>query len=99
MSYYIKMQQIIKKIQKAKEPFSTDETQPAPKGLVVASGMFIFFLVLWVILGFSAFIMSLVCFGKSGSPTEHLLGLFLAVFFGPFYWIYYIVAKSYCIKW
>jgi hypothetical protein len=51
---------------------------------------------LWVLAGLAAFIMSLVCFGKSGSTSEHVLGLLLAMFFGPFYWIYYFVSQTYC---
>ena len=53
---------------------------------------------LWVAAGIGAFIMSLVCFGRSGTTMEHVIGVLLAMFFGPFYWIYYFVAKSYCRK-
>ena len=54
------------------------------------------FLVLWVFAGIAAFLMSLFCFGKSGNTAQHVVGFFLAIFFGPFYWIYYFVSASYC---
>lgn len=54
------------------------------------------FVLVWVILGFSAFIMSLVCFGYSGTLAHHVIGLLLSIFVGPFYWIYFISMKSYC---
>jgi len=54
------------------------------------------FVLLWVILGFSAFIMSLVCFGYSGTLAHHVIGLLLSIFIGPFYWIYFFSMKSYC---
>lgn len=50
----------------------------------------------WVIAGIAAFILSLICFGKSGSESQKLIGLLLAVIFGPFYWIYFMVSKNYC---
>ncbi len=56
------------------------------------------FLVVWIILGIIAFIMSIVCFGFSGSMIEKVIGLLLACFFGPFYWLYFYFNKSYCGK-
>jgi|688.fasta_scaffold2200882_1 hypothetical protein len=53
---------------------------------------------LWGVLGIAAFFMSLVCFGKSGTTSQHILGFLLAIFFGPFYWIYYGVVRSYCVR-
>ena len=55
-------------------------------------------LIIWVALGIAAFIMSLVCFGYSGTLAQQVVGLLIAVFFGPFYWIYYLVVKTYCNK-
>lgn len=54
------------------------------------------FSIIWVILGVIAFIYSIYCFSKNGSPTENILGLVLAIFFGPFYFLYLYFAKSYC---
>ncbi len=56
------------------------------------------FLVVWIILGIIAFIMSIACFGFSGSMAEKVIGLLLACFFGPFYWLYFYFNKSYCGK-
>jgi Mn2+/Fe2+ NRAMP family transporter len=51
---------------------------------------------LWIAAGIVAFIVSLICFGKSGKRIDKVIGLLLAVLFGPFYWIYYMVVKKYC---
>jgi hypothetical protein len=56
----------------------------------------VFFLLLWFILGLIAFVYSLVCFGKSGSLLEKIIGFLLALFFGPFYWVYYAANSNYC---
>jgi len=54
--------------------------------------------ILWLIAGLVAFIMSLVCFGYNGTTSEKFLGLMIALFIGPFYWIYYAYNSSYCYK-
>lgn len=56
------------------------------------------FTIAWIVLGISAFIMSLVCFGRSGSLPHQVIGFILAVLVGPFYWIYFMVVQSYCKK-
>lgn len=43
-----------------------------------------------------AVIKSLLCFGKSGSTAEHTIGLLLAIFLGPIYFIYLYANKDYC---
>lgn len=53
-------------------------------------------IVIWVILGITGFIMSIVCFGRSGTTTQHVVGLLLSIFFGPIYWIFYLVVPDYC---
>lgn len=71
------------------------ESNISPTKITIA----IVVLLLWCILGISAFIMSLVCFGKTSNPnssSNNVIGLLIAAFFGPFYWIYYFAAKSYC---
>jgi hypothetical protein len=52
--------------------------------------------ILWVVAGVAAFIMSLVCFGYNGSVFDKIIGLLLAILFGPFYWIFYNYNKNYC---
>lgn len=54
--------------------------------------------IVWILVGIAAFIMSLVCFGYSGTIVEKILGFVVAVFFGPFYWLYYYFNKGYCGK-
>lgn len=50
----------------------------------------------WAILGITGFIMSIICFGRSGSSLKHIIGLLLAIFFGPIYWIFYFFVPDYC---
>jgi len=53
-------------------------------------------LLMWILFGVIAFLMSLVCFGRSGTLLEKIIGLLLAIFFGPLYFIFYIFNTSYC---
>jgi hypothetical protein len=56
----------------------------------------VLFVLIWAILGVAAFIASLVCFGRSGTVGEKFLGLILAFFLGPFYWLYFFLNPDYC---
>jgi len=63
-----------------------------------ASVMFIVALV-WILMGVSAFIISLWCFKYSSGKDQFLYNIFgflVAITLGPFYWIYYAVNSSYC---
>lgn len=53
---------------------------------------------LWVILGIAAFIKSLSCFSvsRTGTDTQKVVGLVLAILSGPLYFIYPLVSDSYC---
>ena len=77
-----------------------EESQVQNKAAVttVASFAIVFMLlaIIWFGLGIAGFIMSLVCLGRSGTAFQYVLGITLAVLFGPFYWIYYIVDGTYC---
>lgn len=53
---------------------------------------------IWVFAGIAAFVMSLVCFGSSGTMVQKIVGFLLSVFIGPFYFIYLYVSKDYCRK-
>lgn len=64
-----------------------------PKNLGLAISLF---LIVWIILGITAFIVSLTCFGKQGSNSDKIIGLLIAALFGPFYWVFYGTNKSYC---
>lgn len=86
--------------QQQEQPQPQPQPQPLPapakRAAGFAAGAVGILILLWIIAGIAAFVMSLVCFGSSGSTIQHLIGLLLAIFTGPFYWIYYAVAKSYC---
>lgn len=54
------------------------------------------FIFAWTALGIIAFFWSLYCFKKSGSIEQKVLGLLLAMFIGPLFFIYYRYSPSYC---
>jgi hypothetical protein len=56
------------------------------------------FILLWIFLGFIAFIFSLWCFKYDATLVEKILGLLLAIFTGPLYFIYYKFNTNYCSK-
>lgn len=76
---------------------TTTEVKMDKKTMNTMAGLGIF-LIVWIIIGIIAFIVSLFCFGFSGSMTEKIIGLLLAIFFGPFYFIYFYLNKNYCGK-
>lgn len=51
---------------------------------------------LWLLFGLIGFVMSLVCFGYSGSIGEKILGIVIALVLGPWYFLYYFSSGSYC---
>lgn len=63
---------------------------------VIFACSIIVIVLLWIVAGIAAFIMSLVCFGYSGSTANKVIGFLLAFLFGPFYWIFYSYNKDYC---
>ena len=76
--------QILKKTQKQKK-------KKYPWIIILVLG-------LWVLSGFIAFLYSLTCFGTSSTNTEKIIGVLLALCFGPFYFIYLYFNTSYCRK-
>lgn len=50
----------------------------------------------WVLLGIFAFLWSIICFGRSGDLGYKIVGLLLAIFFGPVYFLYLLAVKNYC---
>jgi hypothetical protein len=68
-----------------------EDDKKNPTKIVITIIIFI-----WAILGIAGFIMSIVCFGRSGTTTQHVVGLLLAIFFGPIYWIFYFAVPDYC---
>ena len=61
-------------------------------------GFIIIFTSEWIIIGITAFITSIICLSYSGTTSQKIIGLVLAILFGPFYWIYYGAMKDYCNK-
>jgi len=77
-------------------PSTTSISAASVKQLIDAptwAGIFAF---AWVLFGFIGFVFSLVCFGYSGSIVEKIFGFFLALIFGPFYFVYYFSDGAYC---
>jgi len=56
----------------------------------------IVFIIIWIILGLMAFIMSIVCFNSKSSNFDKVIGLIISSIFGPFYWIFYFSNNNYC---
>jgi len=50
----------------------------------------------WVFLGILGFLWSIICFGRSGDLGYKIVGLLLAIFFGPIYFVYFLAVKNYC---
>ena len=74
------------------------ETTTSGKDPTLTNVWIVFFVIVgvWSLTGLVAFIKSIICFGSTSTMTEKLLGFLLAVFFGPFYFIYLYVNKDYC---
>jgi hypothetical protein len=73
---------------------NTDDEQYSQVGCRMPYGVLL--VGLWMLAGLVSFVMSLACFGYSGTFAQHLLGLVIAVLFGPFYFIYYASSTTYC---
>lgn len=66
------------------------------KKWTVKSIVLVTLVVLWLLFGLIGFVMSLVCFGYSGSIGEKILGIVIALVLGPWYFLYYFSSGSYC---
>ena len=75
---------------------TADTAAPASKYAAVRAKFLALFALAWVLFGVAAFFFSLVCFGRSGSFGEKVFGFFLALVFGPFYFVYYFADGAYC---
>ena len=80
------------------EDYDYHENKKLSVGGIIAFALIIIIMILWVIGGLSAFIMSILCFGYNSNPGDNIIGLVIAILVGPFYWIYYSYNKSYCNK-
>lgn len=80
----------------ASTPIITPVGDFSLKGLTTSGLVVLGFVTLWLASAFLGFVMSLFCFGFSGSFAEKVLGLLLALLLGPFYFIYYFSDGEYC---
>jgi uncharacterized membrane protein len=53
-------------------------------------------ILIWIISGFIAFIASVICLFYNSSIGDKMAGLVMALFAGPFYWLFYIYNMNYC---
>lgn len=76
----------------------TTETTTATIAPNFAAGgiILIIFLIIFAMLGLYSIIKSLMCFGKSGSTAEKVIGVLIAFFTGPFYLLYLNFNAGYC---
>ena len=72
--------------------FNQEDPKPSKTKLMII----LVALIAWTLAGIGAFIMSILCFGKSGTTAQQAIGLALSFLFGPFYWIYYFAVRNYC---
>jgi hypothetical protein len=56
-------------------------------------GLFMF---VWIVLGLTAFVWSIFCFGKTGTMFQKVLGFVMAMFFGPMFFVLYKFSPTYC---
>lgn len=75
---------------------TADAAAPASNAEKVRTTFVAVLALAWVLFGVAAFFFSLVCFGRSGSFGEKVFGFFLALVFGPFYFVYYFADGAYC---
>ena len=54
------------------------------------------FVLIWIISGLIAFMASFVCLFYNSSVGDKMAGLIMALFAGPFYWLFYIYNSNYC---
>jgi hypothetical protein len=66
-------------------------------GEMAAGTTFFIFFAIWVLAGLVAFIYSLFCFGRSGTTLDKFIGLLIAFFTGPFYFLYLRFNGAYCL--
>lgn len=56
------------------------------------------FALLWFLTGMVAFVYSLFCFTRSGTTADKILGVIIAWFLGPFFFLYPYFNQAYCKK-
>lgn len=53
-------------------------------------------ILIWITSGFIAFFASFICLFYNSSAGDKIAGLVMALFAGPFYWLFYIYNSNYC---
>jgi len=56
----------------------------------------IIYLIIWFSSGVAAFVASFICLGYQGSTSDKIVGIMIALLFGPLYWLYFSLNKNYC---
>lgn len=56
----------------------------------------IIYLIIWFSSGVAAFVASFICLGYQGSTSDKIIGIMIALLFGPLYWLYFSLNKNYC---
>ena len=62
----------------------------------MASVAFLVVGTLWSLIGFIAFITSIVCVFKNSTLIENVIGLLLSIFLGPLYFFFFYLSSTYC---
>jgi len=68
----------------------------SPRAVVAVIVAWFAVIVTWAIVGLMAFVWSLVCFARSGTALDKVVGLLLSIFFGPLFFLYLAVNSTYC---
>ena len=79
-----------------KNDATNQENDETPSNSIGIFNNFPLFASIWGLIGIIAFLLSLVCFGYSGTFGQKILGLVISLVFGPFYFLYYYFSGSYC---
>ncbi len=82
--------------QPQQQPQQQPTNEPPKMSSAGAIGLIIV-LVFLAIISIWAIIKSLLCTGKSGTTAEKVLGVVIAFFLGPFYFLYLYANKNYCM--
>lgn len=75
---------------------ATETTATIAPNFAAGGIILIIFLIIFAMLGLYSIIKSLMCFGKSGSTAEKIIGVLIAFFTGPFYLLYLNFNAGYC---
>lgn len=74
-----------------------DNKVEIPTGFKVGAFVNAAAIIIWVGAGILAFFKSLTCAAAGqGTILQKILGFLVAIFFGPFYWIFYYMSPTYC---